>query len=852
MTSKPPRLSNEPRPLREGPLRAPTFLCTLLLLAFLPPAQAQTPVYPNARTGGMYMHNFYLPPPSSTPWRPAFSPDGNHIVFAMSGSIWRIEIGDDTAHELTANPTYDSSPIYSPDGRWIAYTADDQYQSINLMLLNVATGESQALTRGSHVHLDPVWSPTGDRLFYVGTQPDGYYHLYALPMDDGAPGEPIRLTNQHEYENSRLYFGASDLHIQPTISPSGGEMILVSNRDIPLGSGAIWRAPIQPNAMASAKQILREETLYRTRPQWSPDGTRIVYSSHRGSQYNNLYVLPTNGGEPYQLTFGNWDHFEPSWSPDGEWIVYVANETGLSEIRLLKTFGGLEKKIEIRRRVHRRPTGKLAVEVVDAETGQPTAARIYLRAADGKAYTPPDAYHRVANRAMHYDFFHTDGTFALDLPEGPVTVEAMKGMERYPAKAEATIQPGRVTTIRLTLKRLTDLEHLGWYSGSDHVHMNYAGNFHNTPENLLFMAEAEDLDMVGEKIANKDNRIFDHQYWTGAYDTVRSTPERLISFGEEYRPPWYGHVNFINLTEHLISPFTTGYEGTAIESLYPSNTDMFRLAKAQGAVTGYVHPYQAPPEQNGYANARAFPVDVALGTADYIEVMTSATYARHTSRVLHRILNCGFKITHSGGEDSISNLHRTPPVGSARLYAHLGDKLTWDGWVDAIKKGRTFVTNGPLVRLTINGQIPGGEIHLPEPGYVNFNADLQSAFATENLELLFNGAVVRSFQAENGTNASIQGRIEVKESGWFTLRATTDHPVHPIDDTHLHAETGAIYVYVADQPIRSKEDAEYFIEWIDAITEQAKNHPGWRSEKEKTHVLNQFAQAKAIFRQRSE
>ena len=111
------------------------------------------------------------------------------------------------------------------------------------------------------------------------------------------------------------------------------------------------------------------------------------------------------GGEPYQLTFGDWDHFEPRWSPDGEWIVYVANEHGLSELRLLKTFGGEERKIEIRRRVHRRPMGTLSVRVFDADTSRPTEARIYLRASDGKAYTPANAYHRVAARAIYYDFF---------------------------------------------------------------------------------------------------------------------------------------------------------------------------------------------------------------------------------------------------------------------------------------------------------------------------------------------------------------------------------------------------------------------------------------------------------------
>ena len=114
------------------------------------------------------------------------------------------------------------------------------------------------------------------------------------------------------------------------------------------------------------------------------------------------------------------------------------------------------------------------------------------------------------------------------------------------------------------------------------------------------------------EIANKDNRIFDHQYFNGAFDRVRSTPQRILAWGQEYRPPFYGHINFINLTERLLSPYTTGYEGTAIESLYPSNTDIFRMAREQGALGGYVHPYGSDPPSAGYAGARGFPVDLAL------------------------------------------------------------------------------------------------------------------------------------------------------------------------------------------------------------------------------------------------
>ena len=76
--------------------------------------------YPAATQGGFYMHNYYFgPAPSSTPWAPAWSPDGRKIAVAMSGSIWIVDPTSGNARELTYSRKYHSMPAWSPDGRWI-------------------------------------------------------------------------------------------------------------------------------------------------------------------------------------------------------------------------------------------------------------------------------------------------------------------------------------------------------------------------------------------------------------------------------------------------------------------------------------------------------------------------------------------------------------------------------------------------------------------------------------------------------------------------------------------------------------------------------------------------------------
>ena len=851
----------------------PLRQCTLVLVALLwatpllarqqapqpPIIQGIAQSYPAARHGGNYMHNYYFPPaPSSTPWAPEWSPDGRRIAVAMSGSIWGVDPATGIADELTSGPGYHSLPSWSPDGRFIAYTVDSNGDNIGVAVLDLSTGESQMVLDDEHLYTDPAFSPDGTRLAYVSTKPSGYFNVYVREFRDGdLVGDEIALSRDENYGKERLYFGPWDMHITPSWMPDSRELLLVSNHEVPLGSGNVVRAPLAADGFDEAVTVLSEQSLYRTRPDVSLDGKRFVYSSTAGAadQFSNLYVQPTDGGSPYKLTFFQHDAFHPRWSPDGEWIAYVDNAGGLPQLALLETYGGKRRVVEITRRNWRRPMGVLSVRTLDGTTGAEMAARIHLRAADGRFYAPPDAYARLGGANEHA--FHQAGSFRLEVPVGSLAIEAVRGFEYEPVTANVEITAGDVTELALRMPRITDMAAKGWYSGSTHVHMNYAGNLHNTLENLMFMSDAEDQDVVLEQVANKDNRILDYQHFVpGGGAHPLSAEERLLVVGQEYRPPFYGHVFYFGLEEHLISPYTTGYEGTGIESLYPSNTDMFRKAKAQGATTGYVHaffgeadPLVAPDGSPGsLGGAKGYMVDAALGTTDAVE-WSSASRAGFFP--WYATLNNGLRVAAVGGEDSISNMQRSKLVGSVRTYVHTGERgLDLDAFLAGIREGRAFVSCGPVLDFRVNGRIPGDDVQLPAAGGdVEWTAWVRSPTPLERVWIVSGGEDVAEVPlSDDRRSVGASGSLRMDDSGWLLLRAEgSPEERRPLDCAYAQAFTNPVWVAAGDRPVRSAESAGYSTRWIDRLREMAEAWEYWRSDAEKAHVYAQFDEARAVY-----
>jgi len=331
-----------------------------------------------------------------------------------------------------------------------------------------------------------------------------------------------------------------------------------------------------------------------------------------------------------------------------------------------------------------------------------------------------------------------------------------------------------------------------------------------------------------------------------------SRPETLIVHGQEFHTSYWGHVGLLGLTDGVILPGYAGYPNTAASSLYPSNADIADLAHASGALVGYVHPFDSPPHPYEVKEklTNELPVDVALGKVDYMEILGFSDH-RSTAAVWYRLLNLGFRIPAAGGTDAMANFASLRgPVGMNRVYARVPDaRVTQGDFIEALKRGRTFATNGPLLGLKLGGAAIGDELHLDHSrAGVAFSARLQSIVPVDRLELICNGKLVRTLiHGKAVAQGDYSGTLDLRQSGWCLLRASTDGARYPVLDNYVYATTSPIYVDVAGQRLRSPSDADFFVAWIDRVGESTAAYPEWNSPAEKAHVMAQLAAARNVY-----
>jgi hypothetical protein len=189
-------------------------------------------------------------------------------------------------------------------------------------------------------------------------------------------------------------------------------------------------------------------------------------------------------------------------------------------------------------------------------------------------------------------------------------------------------------------------------------------------------------------------------------------------------------------------------------------------------------------------------------------------------------------------------------VGLNRVYARVpAGPLNVDHWLDSIKHGRTFATNGPLLGFSLGGKQLGDELSLPAgENKVKFTAWLRSFVPVDHLQVICDGNVVRDLKVTgNGETADFEDTLPISRSGWCLLRAWSEKAEHPILDMYPYATTSPIYVKVAGSHPKPVEDAKYFVAWIDRMIDAAKSNRDWNTEAEKTSVLEMLSSARKVY-----
>ncbi|MEQ9408846.1 MAG: CehA/McbA family metallohydrolase [Fuerstiella sp.] len=505
------------------------------------------------------------------------------------------------------------------------------------------------------------------------------------------------------------------------------------------------------------------------------------------------------------------------------------------------------------------PAAEFKARVLDADSGQPLAARIYLRNAadewlfvesahpEGTAlpyreqWVPmPESVERHTTVSAH--------PFRIELAAGTYQLTVEKGKEYLPLQQTITIgTDDRLIDFRL--QRWINMADRGWYSGETHVHRR----LHELPNVML----AEDL-----------NVAFPVTFWTTTSDAAPDLqPSTLRRQGPSpFGPREDAGTEPIAVDEtHVILPRNTEYEIFSVNGqrhvlgaifLLNHRTRFTATAPPIGPIAEQAHAEGALLDLDKHswpwslmlipvANVdlfelsnnsvwrtkfgfRSLPADLPdwmTVETDSPATLTEWGWLNYGFQVYYALLNCGFHITPTAG--TASGVHPVP-LGYSRVYVHTGDAFGPTAWLKRLKQGRSFVTTGPMLFATVNGRRPGESFRFEtsEPQMAAVEIESVSAQPVSGIEVLLNGDVVRSLQPqcvatpEGAWKAVITEQIEITETSWLAIRSVEPQP----DGRKRFAHTAPWHFSINNTPIVPRqEQVAWFVHQMQQQIERNRN-----------------------------
>ena len=506
---------------------------------------------------------------------------------------------------------------------------------------------------------------------------------------------------------------------------------------------------------------------------------------------------------------------------------------------------------------------------VSDENGNPAMASFVVRDRQQRLYPNP-AKRLAPDFFFQPQVYRADGE-TLDLPDGYYTITYWGGPEYTPHTKELAVNGSGPSDLTFRLDRWIDPSKLGWYSTDHHIHAAGCSHYKNPTEGVL--PKDMDRQIRGEKLNIAavltwgPDYYYQKQFFSG-HDDPLSSRSCLMHYDLEvsgFPSSHAGHLVLLGLKQQ-------DYPGAKRIDDWPTwDLPILKWAKSQGATVGFAHSGWGLEVPGKTLPTTQMPAFDGIGANEYIADVTQPGAVDFISagdtpsiwelNIWYHTLNVGFR-TKISGETDFPCIY-DGRVGQARGYAKIDGPLTYAKWLDAIRNGRTYVSDGRthLMGFSVNGVEMGSgsdEVHLSAPGtitaHVKVAANLdphpndavrQSGFDQKPywdlerarigdtrsvpVEFIVNGKVAaRKEVVADGTMHDLEFQSEIKKSSWAAIRILPSSHTNPV------------FVFVSDKPIRaSRSSAEWCLSAV---------HQCW-TQKASNISQSQLGDAKKMFEQ---
>jgi hypothetical protein len=499
---------------------------------------------------------------------------------------------------------------------------------------------------------------------------------------------------------------------------------------------------------------------------------------------------------------------------------------------------------------------RLQGAIVDDQTGTPLAARVSLQDSCGKTLEIEGTHSHVEYLGKRWCY--VDGSFSVDLPAQGLKLEIRRGLETRPLIA--TVEPSSENLLKKTfrLRRWINTRERGYVNGDIHAHTPLPAEAH-------LQMRAEDLNVVN-LLAGEGNR--QTPYFTGSLDS-NSTPGHEIRVTQEVRDWQMGHLTLLNLTRMI-----PGYPhvGGVLESwVRPHWLMSYAMEKAheQGGLVAWSHFSNLPGAES--------PIAIALGLVDVLELMTYDDPTQLPSHwgpwknsgmpqaeftvmrgmdLYYQYLNAGFRMPIAGGTDKMDI---DIPLGSNRTYIPATGKMNYTGWLEGVKAGRGFITNGPILEFEVDGRTPGDVVDFDSPRTIKARVAARSILPFATLEIMQNGNVVGHktiFVQDNPPkdgvySMNVEVDIRLDRSCWLAARVADDpdnkNRILP-RGLSVFAHSNPIYFHRNGTKAREEASIRYLEKYVRGTIHWLEGKPPFANAADRDEALRRAEKALAYYR----